>query len=278
MAATIITAAGARRSELETSTIRTISWRLIPFLVLAYFFSYLDRLNLGFAALTMNAELKFSPIVFAWGAGIFFIGLFHLRSAEQSGAGKVRRQPLDREDHGDLGHYFGMHGAGVRCLELLHAAFSPRRGGGRIFPRHHPLSDLLVSGRISRAIPRRVRHRRSGFDRDRRADLGTLARARRRDGPERVAMAVHHRGGALGPARHRYLVLSDRQTRARQLAHRRAEGLACGQARCRDRGQRGGQALHAWRGAVLAESDHAVADLFRLRRCPLWHAVLAAAD
>src|ERR1700759_3936955 len=63
-------------SELERSTIRTISWRLIPFLVLAYFFSYLDRVNLGFAALTMNAELKFSPTVFAWGAGIFFIGYF----------------------------------------------------------------------------------------------------------------------------------------------------------------------------------------------------------
>ena len=63
-------------SELEQSTIRTISWRLIPFLVLAYFFSYLDRVNLGFAALTMNAELKFSPTIFAWGAGIFFFGYF----------------------------------------------------------------------------------------------------------------------------------------------------------------------------------------------------------
>jgi D-galactonate transporter len=63
-------------SDIETSTIRTISWRLIPFLVLAYFFSYLDRVNLGFAALTMNADLKFSPLVFAWGAGIFFIGYF----------------------------------------------------------------------------------------------------------------------------------------------------------------------------------------------------------
>ena len=46
--------AGTAKSEIETSTIRTISWRLIPFLVLAYFFSYLDRVNLGFAALTMN--------------------------------------------------------------------------------------------------------------------------------------------------------------------------------------------------------------------------------
>jgi ACS family tartrate transporter-like MFS transporter len=62
------------KSEVETSTIRTISWRLIPFLVLAYFFSNLDRVNLGFAALTMNAELKFTPLIFARGAGIFFIG------------------------------------------------------------------------------------------------------------------------------------------------------------------------------------------------------------
>jgi MFS transporter, ACS family, tartrate transporter len=76
MTATSAPASSAARSELETSTIRAISWRLIPFLVLAYFFSYLDRVNLGFAALTMNAELKFSPTVFAWGAGIFFIGYF----------------------------------------------------------------------------------------------------------------------------------------------------------------------------------------------------------
>ena len=64
------------KSELETSTIRAISWRLIPFLVLAYFFSYLDRVNVGLAALTMNADLKISPAMFGWGAGIFFIGYF----------------------------------------------------------------------------------------------------------------------------------------------------------------------------------------------------------
>jgi ACS family tartrate transporter-like MFS transporter len=72
----ISTVASEGRSDVEISTIRAMSWRLIPFLVLAYFFSYLDRVNLGFAALTMNAELKFSPLVFAWGAGIFFIGYF----------------------------------------------------------------------------------------------------------------------------------------------------------------------------------------------------------
>jgi MFS transporter, ACS family, tartrate transporter len=74
--ASFVAPTSGARSDIETSTIRAISWRLIPFLVLAYFFSYLDRVNLGFAALTMNAELKFSPLIFAWGAGIFFIGYF----------------------------------------------------------------------------------------------------------------------------------------------------------------------------------------------------------
>src|SRR3954447_11448403 len=74
--ATIIAAPVGAKSELEKSTIRAISWRLIPFLVLAYFLAYLDRVNLGFAALTMNTELKFSPTIFSWGAGIFFIGYF----------------------------------------------------------------------------------------------------------------------------------------------------------------------------------------------------------
>ena len=74
--ATVAAAAIDTKREVETSTIRAISMRLIPFLVLAYFFSYLDRVNLGFAALTMNADLKFTPLIFAWGAGIFFIGYF----------------------------------------------------------------------------------------------------------------------------------------------------------------------------------------------------------
>src|ERR1700758_1906852 len=74
--ATTAIPAPSNKSGREASTIRAISWPLIPFLVPAYFLSYLDRVNLGFAALTMNAELKFSPVVFSWGAGIFFIGYF----------------------------------------------------------------------------------------------------------------------------------------------------------------------------------------------------------
>jgi MFS transporter, ACS family, tartrate transporter len=64
--------------DIEQATISKISYRLIPFLVVAYFFCMLDRVNVSFAALTMNADLAFSPLVYAWGAGIFFVGYFIL--------------------------------------------------------------------------------------------------------------------------------------------------------------------------------------------------------
>jgi ACS family tartrate transporter-like MFS transporter len=63
-------------SELERRAMRKVSWRIIPFIMLLYFVSYLDRVNIGFAALTMNQELGFSPAVFGFGAGIFFWGYF----------------------------------------------------------------------------------------------------------------------------------------------------------------------------------------------------------
>jgi MFS transporter, ACS family, tartrate transporter len=56
--------------------IHRVRRRLIPFLALVYFIAYLDRVNVGFAALQMNAALGFSNSVFGKGAGIFFIGYF----------------------------------------------------------------------------------------------------------------------------------------------------------------------------------------------------------
>ncbi len=50
------------------------AWRLIPFMGLLYLINYIDRTNVGFAALTMNADLGFEPAVFGFGAGIFYVG------------------------------------------------------------------------------------------------------------------------------------------------------------------------------------------------------------
>src|SRR6266480_5456639 len=61
---------------LEHRTIAKVSARLIPFLILCYFVAYLDRVNVGFAALTMNRDLGLSASTYGFGAGIFFLAYF----------------------------------------------------------------------------------------------------------------------------------------------------------------------------------------------------------
>lgn len=58
----------------EESAYRTLRWRLIPFLMLCYVVSYLDRVNVSFAKLQMLDDLHFSDTTYGLGAGIFFIG------------------------------------------------------------------------------------------------------------------------------------------------------------------------------------------------------------
>src|SRR6058998_4399942 len=61
---------------LEQRTIAKVSSRLVPFLILCYFVAYLDRVNVSFAALTMNKDLGLSASAFGFGAGIFFLAYF----------------------------------------------------------------------------------------------------------------------------------------------------------------------------------------------------------
>ena len=62
--------------EIEARTMKRVMVRLVPFLILCYFIAYLDRVNVGFAALQMNKALGFSASAFGFGAGIFFIAYF----------------------------------------------------------------------------------------------------------------------------------------------------------------------------------------------------------
>lgn len=61
---------------IEQRTIRKITLRLIPFLFLLYIIAYLDRVNIGYAALEMNQDLGITSEVFGAVAGIFFLGYF----------------------------------------------------------------------------------------------------------------------------------------------------------------------------------------------------------
>ena len=60
----------------ENAVFRKVVRRIVPFLVLCYVFSYLDRVNVGFAKLQMSADLGFSEAAYGLGAGLFFIGYF----------------------------------------------------------------------------------------------------------------------------------------------------------------------------------------------------------
>lgn len=62
--------------SIESTTIKKTMLRILPYTFICYVIAYLDRVNLGFAALQMNAELALTAEVFGLLSGIFFIGYF----------------------------------------------------------------------------------------------------------------------------------------------------------------------------------------------------------
>src|SRR5258708_8374507 len=69
-------AAGEAMEQLEQRTIAKVSARLVPFLIVCYFAAYMDRVNVGFGAVTMTRDVGLSASAFGFGAGIFFLAYF----------------------------------------------------------------------------------------------------------------------------------------------------------------------------------------------------------
>ena len=70
-------AAQAPLSDAEGDRLmRRVLWRLVPFIFICYVISYLDRTNVGFAAISMNQDLGLTATMFGWAAGLFFFGYF----------------------------------------------------------------------------------------------------------------------------------------------------------------------------------------------------------
>ena len=63
-------------ASLETATMRKVTIRIVPFLMVCYFIAFVDRVNAGFAALQMNQDVGLSAAVFGLGGGMFFIAYF----------------------------------------------------------------------------------------------------------------------------------------------------------------------------------------------------------
>jgi ACS family tartrate transporter-like MFS transporter len=62
--------------SLEKETVRRVKWHILPFMMVGMVTCFLDRVNIGFAALQMNADLHLSPAAFGFAAGVFFLGYF----------------------------------------------------------------------------------------------------------------------------------------------------------------------------------------------------------
>ena len=190
--------------------------------------------------------------MFAWGAGIFFIGYFIFEvpsnlALEKFGASRwIARimvtwgiiSALMALVSGDWSFY------GLRfLLGVAEAGFFP---GIILYLTYWYPAEYRARFLAAFAIAVPV------SDGDRRAGLGLSARARRRDGTEGLAMAVRHRGHPVGAARHRHLVLSHRPAGAGRLADRRAEGVAVPKLESEVAAKKAAQHHDAWAGTELA--------------------------
>src|SRR6516162_6804654 len=72
----MVSGPGMVSNPIETATLRKLRTRLLPFLFALYVVAFVDRINLGFAALTMNPDLAITSEQFGFAAGIFFWGYF----------------------------------------------------------------------------------------------------------------------------------------------------------------------------------------------------------
>ena len=138
-------------SELETRVMRKISFRIVPFIMLLYFIAFIDRVNIGFAALTMNKDLGFSPAVFGLGAGIFFVGYFLFEVPSNLILNKVGARLWIARVMITWGIISAIFAFITGRDKLPHFALLTGRRRGRLLSRYHSISQLLVSC----ALPRR---------------------------------------------------------------------------------------------------------------------------
>ena len=167
-------------ADAERRVFAKIGWRLMPILILAYIFNYLDRNNVGFAGLTMNQAIGLTATQFGFGAGVFFIGYCLLEVPSNIALYRVgARVWLSR-----IMISWGLVSAatafavGPNSFYALRSAARRRRS--RLLPGRGVLSRDLVSRAVSDADDRVVHGGDSGVVGHRRTGVGLAAEHGRR--------------------------------------------------------------------------------------------------
>lgn len=86
----------AIRGMVSDDAVRTAAYHLIPLLAVGYIVSYIDRANVGFAALTMNRDLGLSATQFGFAAGHVLFWILPFRGSEQPRVAAIRGTSLAR--------------------------------------------------------------------------------------------------------------------------------------------------------------------------------------
>ena len=203
----------------RNAAIKKIWLRLIPFLFVLYIFNYLDRINIGFAALVDEQGSGADRDDLRAGEFDLLYRICRLRDSQQPVDGALWRPGLDRAHPDFMGTGFRRHHAGGRPQQPLSRPVSGRRAGGRLRARRVAVSDLLDPEFAPRPRQWLSDDGAAGGDGAGRRRVRPDPRSSRRHaGPTRLALAVPAGGIAGRDPRRDRLCLSDRQTRRRGLA------------------------------------------------------------
>jgi sugar phosphate permease len=131
-------------APVETRTIHKLRIRIIPFLFLLYIVAYLDRINIGFAALTMNREIGITSQQFGLLVGVFFLGYFLFEIPSNLLLHKIGARIWIARILISWGIVAALTGFVQGASQLYVARFVLGVMEAGFFSRHHLVPDLLV--------------------------------------------------------------------------------------------------------------------------------------
>ena len=129
---------------------RRITWRILPFFMVCYFIAYVDRVNAGFAALQMNKDLGLTQAAFGLGGGLFYIAYIIFEVPSNLAMQKVGARVWIARIMVTWGLVGILSAFAVGPDYVLSGSLFAGCGGGRVLSWRDPVSDLLVSGGLSR--------------------------------------------------------------------------------------------------------------------------------
>ncbi len=150
-----MTTSTLHNKAVEHRVINKLFRRLIVFLFILFVFSFLDRINIGFAGLTMGKDLGLTSTMFGPGRDAVLRDLRAVRDPQQHHAGEDRRPPLDRRDHGGVGHRLYLHHVRHQPRNALRPAHAGGHCRSRFPAGHSGLSHTGGSRRITAPAPTR---------------------------------------------------------------------------------------------------------------------------